>query len=207
MAWRALLDAVFPAQCAGCNALGSGLCAACAPRCEPIQIRLPTLRVAASGFYEGALRSAVLALKDGRRDVADALAQRLAPFLDPGALLVPVPTTAKRRRVRGIDGVELIVRRAAEAAGARVAVALVQRAGDTQRGRSRAARLTAVGRFACVPGAVSAHRVILVDDVCTTGSTLRDCAAALRAAGGRVEQAVVVAVTKSQQPWRAPMRD
>jgi predicted amidophosphoribosyltransferase len=207
VAWRDLLDLVFPAQCAACNALGSGLCIACAPRREPIHIRLPTLHVTASGFYDGALRSAVLALKDGRRDVADALAQRLAQFLEAGALLVPVPTTAKRRRVRGIDGVELIARRAAQASGARVAAALVQRAGDTQRGRSRAARLTAVGRFACVPGAVAAHRVILVDDVCTTGTTLRDCAAALRAAGGRVEQAVVVAVTKSQQPWRAPTRD
>jgi predicted amidophosphoribosyltransferase len=149
----------------------------------------------------------VLALKDGRRDVADALAHRLAPFLETGALLVPVPTTAKRRRVRGVDGVELIARRAAEASGARVAAALVQRAGDTQRGRSRAARLTAVGRFECVPAAVASHRLILVDDVCTTGATLRDCAAALRGAGGRVEQAVVVAVTKSQQPWRAPTRD
>jgi predicted amidophosphoribosyltransferase len=149
----------------------------------------------------------VLALKDGRRDVADALAQRLAPFVDPGALLVPVPTTAKRRRVRGIDGVELISRRAAQASGAGVAAVLVQRAGDTQRGRSRAARLTAVGRFACATGVLTSRRVILVDDVCTTGATLRDCAAALRAAGGLVEQAVVVAVTKSQQPWGAPTRD
>lgn len=205
--WRAFLEAVFPAQCAACNAPGTGLCVACAPRREPIQVRFPTLRVTASGFYEGALRSAVLALKDGRRDVAEALAQRLVPFLEAGAMLVPVPTTAKRRRVRGMDGVELIARRAAEASGASVAAALVQRAGDTQRGRSRAGRLTAVGRFACVPGAVASHRVILVDDVCTTGATLRDCAAALRAAGGRVEQAVVVAVTKSQQPWRAPTKD
>jgi predicted amidophosphoribosyltransferase len=106
-----------------------------------------------------------------------------------------------------MDGVEIIARRAAEAAGARVETALTQRAGDTQRGRSRAARLTAVGRFACLTGRVASLRVILVDDVCTTGTTLRDCAAALRAAGGLVEQAVVVAVTKSQQPWRAPTRD
>ena len=207
MAWRDLLDLFFPLSVPRAMRWAAGFVSACAPRRCTDSIRLPTLRVTASGFYEGALRSAVLALKDGRRDVADALAQRLAPFLEAGALLVPVPTTAKRRRVRGIDGVELIARRAAQASGARVAAALVQRAGDTQRGRSRAARLTAVGRFECVPGAVAAHRVILVDDVCTTGATLRDCAAALRAAGGRVEQAVVVAVTKSQQPWRAPTRD
>lgn len=158
----------------------------------------------ACGAYEGNLRAAVLALKDGRRDVAEALGRTVAPLILPGSLLVPIPTTMRRRRVRGFDGVAAVARHAAIISGARVALALEQRAGDAQRGRSRTQRLAARGRFACDPGAVSACRVTLFDDVCTTGSTLRDCAGAVREAGGLVEDAVVVAVTKSGSPWSLP---
>ncbi|MGB8967032.1 MAG: hypothetical protein WCB99_15460, partial [Candidatus Cybelea sp.] len=78
MAWRPLLDFLFPPQCANCNALGSGLCDACAPRGQPVRIRLPSLAVTALAPYEGSLRAAVLALKDGRRDVAEALGRSVA---------------------------------------------------------------------------------------------------------------------------------
>jgi predicted amidophosphoribosyltransferase len=198
---RPLLDLLFPPQCASCNALGAGLCDACVPRAQTIRVRFPALAVTAFGAYEGTLRAAVLALKDGRRDVAEALGRIVAPIVAPGSLLVPIPTTARRRRVRGLDGVALVARCAAEIAGARVIAALEQRSGDAQRGRSRIERLAARGRFACNPASVAAKRVTLFDDVCTTGSTLRDCAGAIREAGGVVEDAVVVAVTKSDQPW------
>lgn len=198
----ALLDLLFPPQCAGCNALGAGLCAACTPSGQTIHVSFPALRVTAFGAYEGTLRSAVLALKDGRRDVAEALARIVAPFVEPGSLLVPIPTTARRRRIRGFDGVVLVAQWAAQIAGARVVAALEQQLGDAQRGRSRVQRLAARGRFSCNPAGVAARRITLFDDVCTTGSTLRDCAEAVREAGGLVEDAVVVAVTKSDQPWR-----
>ncbi len=77
--WSALLDLLFPAQCAVCSALGSGLCDACAPRRERIEVRFPALCVNAYGAYEGHLRAAILALKDGRRDVAEALGRTVAP--------------------------------------------------------------------------------------------------------------------------------
>jgi predicted amidophosphoribosyltransferase len=204
MDWGPLLDLIFPPQCAGCNAPGSGFCNACAPGGEAVRVRLPALRVAACGLYEGTLRSAILALKDGRRDVAEALGRVTARLIPAGSLVVPIPTTAKRRRVRGIDGVELVARRAASIASATVVTALEQRAGDAQRGRSRAARLAARGRFVC-SARVAEQRVVLFDDVCTTGSTLCDCALAVREAGGTVEDAVVVAVTKTGQPWRNPV--
>jgi predicted amidophosphoribosyltransferase len=207
MAWRPLLDLFFPAQCAGCNSLGAGLCSSCAPSGATIEIRLPGLAVTALGPYDDSLRAAVLALKDGRRDVAEALGAAVAALVRPRALLVPIPTTARRRRVRGVDGVALVARTAASIAGAAVLTALEQRAGDAQRGRSRAERLAACGRFACNPAVVAGKSVTLFDDVCTTGSTLRDCAAALREAGGVVEHAVVIAVAKGRDPWRDPARN
>jgi competence protein ComFC len=201
MTWRSILDLVFPAQCAGCNAIGSGLCGACAPSAAPIDIRLHLVRVRALGIYEETLRDAVLALKDGRCDVAEALGALLAPSVPCGVTLVPVPTTAARRRARGVDGVALMARIAARAAGAATIEALRQRAGDAQRGRSRTERLRAKERFVC-EAAIAGRRVLLIDDVCTTGATLEDCAGAVRAAGGYVEGALVVAAAKPEAPWK-----
>jgi predicted amidophosphoribosyltransferase len=193
-----MLEFVFPAQCAACNALGSGLCSICLPPAKlPMRLRVFCVSVTAYGWYEGALRAAILALKDGRRDVAEALGERVAPLVERGALLVPVPTSAKRLRVRGIDGVALVADRAATLAGARVVPVLKQRGGGPQRGKNRDQRLAARGRFVCDAGAIAGTRVVLVDDVCTTGATLEDCVRAVTAAGGVVSGAVVVAATKT----------
>ncbi|HEY1653567.1 MAG TPA: phosphoribosyltransferase family protein [Candidatus Tumulicola sp.] len=197
MQWRALLDFVFPAQCAACNGLGSGLCSICVPPDgAPLRVRVRGVSVTAHGWYEGALRAAIPALKDGRRDVAEALGERVAPLVERGAVLVPVPTSDVRRRVRGMDGVALVAERAAQLAAAGVLCALQQRIGSAQHGRSRSQRLAARGRFAAA-GSLACRRVVLLDDVCTTGATLEDCVRAVAAAGGRVEGAVVVAATKT----------
>ena len=191
---------MFPPQCAACNALGSALCASCAPPPALFSVAHSSLHVVATGWYEGALRAAVLALKDGRRDVAEALGARIAPAIAEAVLLVPVPTTRARLRVRGVDGVALVAETAARLAGATVVRTLEHCGGDMQRGRTRVQRLAAHDRFRA-RDSLAGRECTLVDDVCTTGSTLTDCAAAIRAAGGSVTGAVVVAATKSPTPW------
>ncbi|MBC5798795.1 MAG: ComF family protein [Candidatus Eremiobacteraeota bacterium] len=158
------------------------------------------MRLVAAGAYAGPLRRAILAYKCGRRDVGEALAawlaQRCGP-IDASAVFVPVPTTGARRAERGFDqGVDL-ARRLSTLRDRPVLLALRHRTGDAQRGRSRADRLAAHDRFACVaPGVLPGVRVVLVDDVVTTGATLADSAQALRAHGAVVPYAVVLAAAR-----------
>ncbi|MHB8146734.1 MAG: ComF family protein [Vulcanimicrobiaceae bacterium] len=187
---RQLFDALFPPQCAACSAVGSGLCERCLPSGGGIERRLATLHVRALGTYDGALRSAILAVKDGRRDVALALGTRMGALYEPAHYWVPVPSSRARVRARGIDGVRFI---AQTAAGESACIALQRAGSDAQRGRSRTERVLARGRFVCTRD-VRGRTLVLCDDVCTTGSTLEDCARELRAAGARVDTAVVVAL-------------
>ena len=195
---RTALELLFPAQCAGCRSIGRALCDRCAPRSEPTERITQLLRVRALAEYDGAFRRAIRGLKDGRRDVAEELGSRLARFVPHDATFVPVPTTAARRRVRGLDGVELIAQVAAERTNGTVLSALRCIGRDPQRGRTRAERLVARDRFVTASAIVDGMTLVLVDDVCTTGTTLDDCARVLRAAGAHVTQAFVVAVANGR---------
>lgn len=193
MQLQAVLDALFPPQCGGCEAPGAGVCTQCLPYGPPLLFRLRTLRVCALAPYDGDVRRAVLALKSGRRDVAHGFAHRLAGLVQSGEVLVPVPTTAARRRERGFDGCDLMARILSRLAGQTVQSQLVQIAGDRQRGRGRDARLSACGRFAWRGTALDGRHMVLLDDVVTTGATLEDCAGVLRSAGAVVEKAIAIA--------------
>lgn len=193
MRLQQIVEFLFPPQCGGCDAPGTGACDRCLPRDAVSTTRLRTLSVVALAPYAGSLRHAVLALKSGRRDVAFGFAERLGELVGEGETLVPVPTTAARRRERGFDGCDLMARSIAQRLAVTVYPHLAQISGDRQRGRSRDARLSARGRFAWRGAPLHGCRVTLVDDVVTTGATLEDCAAVLRRAGAVVERAIVVA--------------
>jgi ComF family protein len=203
MRWSSVLDVLFPPACVECGAAGAAFCSACRPASEDAQrFTAGGLRCVALGAYNGALRHAVLAMKSGRRDVAEALGSLLGTLLAPPAgearsrpgVLVPVPTTRRRRSERGFDQATLLARGAALPHGLSVVAALRHVKGGAQHGRSRADRLAATGRFSFESASLLAGaRVLLVDDVTTTGATLRDCAATLTQGRATVVGAIVVA--------------
>ena len=119
--------------------------------------------------------------------LADALAAELAPFLPDGYdLLVPVPLHPKRQRERGYNQSELLAKALSEKTGIPWQNSLRRvRYTPHQTGMSREQRLKNLdGAFALRPGGnVQGKRVILVDDVFTTGTTIRHCAEILHKNG------------------------
>ncbi|TSD62751.1 phosphoribosyltransferase family protein [Aeromicrobium piscarium] len=218
----ALADLVIGADCPGCGRVTLGLCPSCRRLLRPQPAVVPlepdTLTVVASAAYSGTAERVVRRWKDiGHTQTASwaahALAASVAFHGSPEPLLVPVPATRRSRRRRGGW---LVAELAAEAtavlagAGVRAEVAplarLVRQPADQRRlGVVERARNTR-GAFAARP-APRGREVLVVDDVVTTGSTLRAVAAALERAGADVAGAAVVVATPPPHPHRVPLVD
>jgi len=178
-----------PPFCAGC---GREVWRGAPPgfRCQDCardQPRIDGIRAAAR--YEGPIRTAVHRLKyDGRRAIAGHLASYLAAAAAalPIDAVVPLPLHPNRQRIRGYNQSELLARELAAQLGLPLVLAAARiRETEDQIGKNRRQRQQNVkGAFACTgPSLVAGRRVLLVDDVCTTGSTLFACAAPLLQAG------------------------
>ncbi len=202
-----LLDFVYPPLCLVCDAplpRGEALvCGGCwaealRPRrrpAPPLVGRVPVHAPLAAGptlfaiLHEAKYR--------GRRALLGRLAAVLAehvasePALRDAAAFIPVPLHDGRRRERGYNQSEALAAAAARAAGARLDARRLARLRDTRsqarlgpgaratnvRGAFRAARRASDGALA--------GRVVLVDDVVTSGATVLECVGALEAAGAR----------------------
>jgi len=160
-----------------------------------------------AGAYEGVLRELVHLFKYGRvRSLARPLGERLAsaiPLEERFEVIVPVPLHWRRRLARGFNQARLLARAVARRYAAPVASLLRRRRWtDSQAGLSHAQRRANVsGAFAVRrPEQVRGRRVLLVDDVMTTGATASACATALKRAGAHY----VAVLTLARADRRAP---
>jgi ComF family protein len=208
-----LLDVLAPPRCAACDSAARGVfCDACASglRSDDADDWLDEVPLVAVGPYAPPLSTAVVRLKyEGRAELALGLAELLAPRLRSlelprSTLLVPVPLHAKRLASRGYNQAALLAQALGSALSLPCAPRLLLRTRETERqvGQSRELRLTnAEGAFELNPRAVARHSgragIVLIDDVVTTGSTVRACAQAL-AAGG-IPLLAVAAVARAER--------
>ena len=202
-----LVDLVLPRGCLGCRAPGGPLCVRCRPAGAPLAVSGVGLPVTAAAPYVDALRTAVLAYKErGRRDLAPLLGGLLGDAVQSvragrappqGQLvLVPVPSSRAARAARGGDHLRRLAARAGSSSGLRVAPDAL----ELTRVPRESAGLGIAERSANLDHAMRAgpprgRAALVVDDVVTTGATLREAARALRAAGWPVAGAATVAVT------------
>ncbi len=220
-----LIDLLLPQLCAGCGEEPALLCNTCAAPLlsTPRQLSAPpgvppTWTIA---HYEGPVQTTLVNYKErGRTPLADPLGRALANAIEaahkPPApsgrqlIVVPVPSNRGTTRRRGHDPLGGVVDAAlhhlrAHGVNATKTPALRQRRRvDDQAG------LNATERAANLAGALEVNprtdmtgrRVLLADDVITTGASLAESARALRAAGAEVTAAATVAATPLRRPRR-----
>jgi ComF family protein len=162
-------------------------------RCELCRRGLRGFDAAYSfGAYEDTLRELIHLFKYSRiRTLAAPLGRLIASAIPTDQsfdVVVPVPLHWRRRIERGFNQSELLARAVARRYGAPVVNVLRRkRSTAAQAGLSNAKRRANVsGAFvAARPHAVANRRVLLIDDVMTTGATAAACASALHRAGAR----------------------
>ncbi len=220
---RYLLDLLYPPRCVGCGQIGTlycercldsvsvvplpccslcgqpqevpGLCSQCAVR----PLRIDGIRSLA--LFEGTLREAIHCFKyKYMRALAVPLGDMLVEFWSKSLfsvdVLVPVPLHRRRLRERGYNQAQLLAQHLGFAVDVPVVCDVLRRvrytASQTRLGVHER-RQNVADAFCCIDSSLQGKRVFLIDDVCTTGSTLEACSVALEAGGAASVWALTLA--------------
>lgn len=215
-----LLDLFFPPKCPFCGKVldHAGICPACEKALpwteEGAGLReLPGgVRCAAPLWYEGKVREGLLRFKfQGARAAAGPLGELVARcaaerFSGAFDVVTWVPVSRRRLRSRGYDQARLLAESACRLWEVRPEQ-LLQKITDNpaQSGLTEEAarRANVLGVYeAAEPERIQGCRILLVDDICTTGATLAECARTLRDAGAADVMCVCAALAR--RPEKKP---
>lgn len=197
--WTGLLNLIFPLKCPLCGRVQDlpGVCPTCEAamkwtgEADELWEPIPGLVCAAPLWYEGVVREGILRFKfRGTASSAEIfgfwLAQCAAEqYSGEFDVVTWAPVSRKRLRQRGYDQARLLAESACRVWDVKPERLLQKRwHNPAQSGlEDAAARRENVKNVYEATGHPAGRRVLLVDDICTTGSTLAACAGALRAAG------------------------
>jgi len=208
-----LSQLIFPTRCYGCNALGVSICTTCRREWIPhyYKTHVSALNVHSALIYTPTASKIILAAKEnGLQGADDLLIAAVIHVLDKARLdkgyftLVPIPSSKQSQRGRGrsfiVDLTQTISRQTSIAVNDCLQV--VRRVSD-QSGLTRAQRISNMhGAFSLKPGSILRGDAIVIDDVVTTGATLREAARALNSQGFQGFGSVCAVTACVAQPLR-----
>lgn len=196
-----IVDFLFPKRCLGCRRPGFFLCESCLsqlPLSTELSVHEPGwaldgMFVVAPYVKRSLLQACIKAMKYRH---APEMAAHLGAWMGAhlprdvlfGAWLAPVPLHVRRERTRGYNQALLLARGLSARTGVSVIEPLVRhRFTNPQAGMRRGARLKNLSQcFSVLPDSpVVNKKIVLIDDVASTGSTLDECAKVLKIAGAR----------------------
>lgn len=193
-----ILDLLLPTKCVLCQRLGSAICLECAASFEqePREVRREHLSGVAASEFDTKERQILHAFKEnGQTSLVGFLAKPLTSLLLQLAegidhpLLVPVPSSKVNYKNRGFMPTLLLARRVCRASGqvCRVAdfLSFERKVADQSHLDSSSRRTNLAGSMVA-DSRVAGRKVILFDDIVTTGSTILEADRAVTLAGGKV---------------------
>lgn len=205
---------IFPPKCPFCRQIveKQGICDACRkdlPWTEGTEVRCTVpggYECTAPLFYEDMVRETLLRLKfHGAAYLAEPLGQLIAQCAAEELSgefdrVTWVPVGPKRLKKRGYDQAQLLAEGACrvwETAPERLLVKTEDNPAQSGLSDAAARRANVLGMYDLAPRAdITGRRILLIDDICTTGSTLAECARTLLCAGAENVVCAAVAVTR-----------
>jgi ComF family protein len=202
------VDLLFPPRCAGCGRVDAFWCTSCQEELDQIPIQLfsksidPLQNVVATAVHQGKIQVAIHGLKyENTPQLAQPLGKRLSDCLlrlnwtiD---IIVPVPLHTKRLAERGYNQSQILAEVVAAQTGLSCTPQAVQRQRETRSqvevGTREQRLINVADAFLADPRLVGQKKILLVDDVCTTGATLSACAQAALEAGAAAVYALTIA--------------
>ena len=199
-----LLDLIYPPRCAFCRRLLSGrekgVCRFCRPKLPyvpsdgQVQHFRNVDKCLSPLYYHGSVKDSLHRYKfGGATAYADIYSEFIVKCIDENQIscdsITWVPLSRRRLRKRGYDQAELLAKLIAKHLGQRP-VRLLKKLRDTppqsQTGSAEKRRANIAGAYACLrPERVQGKRILLVDDIVTTGATLSEAARVLKKAGAK----------------------
>ena len=188
-----VVDIIFPRNCLGCGKEGKYIC----EKCDLFLSETPSLfsqgsleELVSIWEYEGLIKEIILKIKyygtfEAINDLVKKAFKIRKPYLTEDTIITFVPMFRKKEKQRGFNQAEIIAKKVGEMTGSKV-LSLLEKIKDTpsQTKLDKNERLKNIrGSFRIKEGIICNSNILLVDDVWTSGATMKECARVLKKSG------------------------